>query len=234
MTRIRYKNDNLGIILDGDILRTSMMDNKSVDAVINRELAVKPKPMADAAMHRPGYRTTPILQRHTADAATDATSRDAREAAYMDYQRDLILAHKPAAERNEIMSQLADAAKDGEAMSAYARGLEEKDPDDEEEKEEDEDRKKGRKRQDARSAPHDEAACSHCGGSGIEPGHKQSGEEHTDAVLRRMQTGTELIVRRDVPDAKTLQKMVNQKIKTLDAFRQQDNEQLQSAWRYGK
>ncbi len=94
--RIRYRDDNLGPMLDGDILRTSMMDNRTnahnnIDAMISREL--QPERMADAAAHRPGFRTQSMLQRHTADAARDATyvaACDAKEAAYMEYQRDLI------------------------------------------------------------------------------------------------------------------------------------------------
>ena len=123
------------IVRDGGRVVTKML-------AMDEQTVTPRRPMRDAALHRPGYRTGQMLQQHTADAATDATlvaARDAKEAAYMDYQRDLILAHKPAAERNEIMSQLADA-RTRKAMAAYARGLEEKDPDvDEDEDEEDRD-----------------------------------------------------------------------------------------------
>jgi hypothetical protein len=62
--RTRTRDDNLGPIKDGDVVRTRMMamDHKtvdSVDAMLNRELGGKP--MADAAMHnaiaRPLVRT---------------------------------------------------------------------------------------------------------------------------------------------------------------------------------
>ena len=80
------------IVRDGGRVRTRMTVMDSLDAVISRELRSQGI-VTDGAAHRPGYRTSASLRSTAADAARDANlvaARDAKEAAYMDYQRDLI------------------------------------------------------------------------------------------------------------------------------------------------
>jgi hypothetical protein len=114
--RVRTKDDNLGEFLDGDVRKVSMhaMDHNTVDAAMKRELA--DALVGDASLHRPGFRDG---RRPTVDAvaaAHAAAGKAAKEAAYMDYQRDLITAYKCDAPSPE--SQLASAKQSASTWAA--------------------------------------------------------------------------------------------------------------------
>ena len=109
------------IVRDGGRVRTRMTVMDSLDAVISRELRSQGI-VTDGAAHRPGFRTAATLQHHAADAAHVASlvvARDAKEAAYMEYQRDLIGSWRSPEQK------LADA-RARTAMEAFASGKEQK------------------------------------------------------------------------------------------------------------
>jgi hypothetical protein len=86
----RYRDtddvDEHGVVRPGGRVRVpvTMMDHDTV---------TPQRTLLRDALHRPGFRTAAMLKQYTTDAATDATlvaARAAKEAAYMDYQRELI------------------------------------------------------------------------------------------------------------------------------------------------
>ena len=165
--------------------------------------------VTDAAAHRPGFRTSATLQRHTADAAALDAGRAAKEAAYKDHWQDLITAWKPAEERQAIAKTLADAR----ARTAMEKFLE-PDPDEDENGEGGDQEKKKKVRQGKEEddcAKHD-SVCPMCAGTGrVDAGDDDDDDDRDDyegddpeSILRQTTSGVEGVERWDIPDAKTV------------------------------
>jgi hypothetical protein len=191
--------------------------------------------MADAAMHRPGFRTSATLQRHTADAAALDAGRAAKEAAYKDHWQDLITAWKPAEERQAIAKTRADAR----ARTAMEKFLE-PDPDEDDEEGGDQERKKkvrqGKEEDDC--AKHD-SVCPMCAGTGrVDAGDDDDDDDRDDyegddpeSILRQTTSGVEGVERWDIPDHAGVKKLQADHKKTMDAIYAEEAEQLRNAYR---
>jgi hypothetical protein len=223
------------IIRDGGKVKVglTMMDAETV--------AARQAYFADNAWHRPGFRTSNIR----------TAARDDINSVYAEYDRAkgeewrspesaLARAKETGAEAGPMKGnsdpdtpEYRAQRRKQSAAPFVERGQDDAKPKRGEWEEEEEDDPGDDDKDCSGRDAHDMAWCPTCRGSGVVDDPDDDEDDDVDTIVRRTQTGTESIQRRDVPDSRpmNLRELQADHKAILNGVYQQEDERLRNAWR---